>query len=563
MASSGKLRTRWAAIGAACAVTLGGGTLGIVQASVSSGDRAVYVPISPVRVLDTRAGTPVSNGTLKVVVEGNINLPSGSTQVVVPVDASAVALNITVTEGQKNGQYGFVTAFPCASDTETPPNASSLNFESKVDIANAMNVTTSANGSICLYVYGTADLIVDIAGYYTDHNHDDRYYTETEVDTALTNKADVASLMAPIAPSLPVTIDSTGDVGLSTSIAIGINGNPIISYFDETLGDLKVAACNNPTCTTSTITTIDSFGRVGWYTSIAIGINGNPVISYWDQTNANLKIAACNNPTCTTSTNTTIDSAGDVGAWTSIAIGVNGNPIISYLDFGNANLKIAACNNPTCTTSTNTTIDSDSDVGWYTSIAIGTNGNPVISYRDNTDIYLGDTKLDLKIAVCNNPTCTTSTITTIDSAGDVGYYTSITIGTNGNPIISYFYGTSGDLRIAACNNPTCTTSTNTTIDSLGDVGYYTSIAIGTNGNPIISHLDVTNLDLKIAACNNPTCEALGGAPAATNTTIDGAGEVGWFPSMTIGTNGNPIISYGDLENYDLKVFSPWWLNGGR
>ena len=101
MASTANLRTRWAAIGAACAVTFGGGTFGIVQASVSSGDRAIYVPISPVRVLDTRAVTPITNGTLKVVVEGAINLPSGSTQVVVPVDASAVALNITVTEGQK------------------------------------------------------------------------------------------------------------------------------------------------------------------------------------------------------------------------------------------------------------------------------------------------------------------------------------------------------------------------------------------------------------------------------------------------------------------------------
>ena len=290
MASSGKLRTRWAAIGAACAVTLGGSTIGIVQASVSSGDRAVYVPITPVRVLDTRAGTPITNTTLKVVVEGSINLPSGSTQVVVPVDASAVALNITVTEGQKNGQYGFVTAFPCTSDSDTPPNASSLNFESKVDIANAMNVTTSANGSICLYVYGTADLIVDIAGYYTDHNHDDRYYTETEVDTALTNKADVASLMAPIAPSLPLAIDSAGDVGEFSSIAIGTNGNPIISYHDNTNGDLKVAACNNPTCTTSTNTTIDSVGLVGWYTSITIGTNGNPIISYWDQTNQDLKV---------------------------------------------------------------------------------------------------------------------------------------------------------------------------------------------------------------------------------------------------------------------------------
>ena len=503
MASLAKLRTRWAAIGAACAVTLGGGTFGIVQASVSSGDRAVYVPITPVRVLDTRAGTPITNTTLKVVVEGTINLPSGSTKVVVPVDASAVALNITVTEGQKNGQYGFVTAFPCTSDTDTPPNASSLNFESKVDIANAMNVTTSANGSICLYVYGTADLIVDIAGYYTDHNHDDRYYTETEVDTALTNKADVASLMAPIVPSLPVTIDSNGQVSGQTSIAIGTNGNPIISY----------------------------------------------------GTNTSLKVAACNNPTCTTSTNTTIDSAGVVGTDSSITIGTNGNPIISYYDGTNTSLKVAACNNPTCTTSTNTTIDSNGDVGYFTSITIGTNGNPIISYTDATNF-------DLKVAACNNPTCTTSTNTTIDSNGSVGAYTSIAIGTNGNPIISYYDGTNGDLKIAACNNPTCIgategdRSTNTTIDNAGNVGLFTSIAIGTNGNPIISHLDATNFDLKIAACNNPTCTT------STNTTID-SGFVGYYTSITIGTNGNPIISYGDLENYDLKVFSPWWMVGGR
>ena len=147
----------------------------------------------------------------------------------------------------------------------------------------------------------------------------------------------------------------------------------------------------------------------------------------------------------------------------------------------------------------------------------------------------------------------------------MGEVSSIAIGTNGNPIISYSYydADNSSLKVAACNNPTCTTSTITTIDSAGDVGAWTSIAIGVNGNPIISHLDAGNLDLKIAACNNPTCEALGGAPAATNTTIDSAGVVGFWPSMTIGTNGNPIISYGDLENYDLKVFSPWWIAGGR
>jgi hypothetical protein len=426
-----------------------------------------------------------------------------------------------------------------------------------------MNVTTSANGSICLYVYGTADLIVDIAGYYTDHNHDDRYYTETEVDTALTNKADITSLMAPITPSVPVTLDSAGQVGAETSIAIGTNGNPIISYHDSTNGDLKIAACNNPTCTTSTNTTIDSTGVVGTDSSITIGTNGNPIISYWDDTNGDLKVAACLNPTCTTSTNTTIDSAGLVGQYTSIAIGINGNPIISYFDNTNGALKIATCNNPTCTTSTTTTtIDSAGNVGLSTSITIGTNGNPIISYYDITNGVL-------KVAACKNPTCTGATENDrsdnyiIDSAGLVGYHTSITIGTNGNPIISYYDITNGDLKIAACNNPTCTgateleRSTNTTIDSGGAVGGYTSIAIGTNGNPIISYYDQDNSALKVTACNNPTCTT------STNTTIDSAGVVGQYTSIAIGINGNPIISYYDITNQDLKVFSPWWLTGGR
>jgi hypothetical protein len=555
MASLAKLRTRWAAIGAACAVTLGGGTFGIVQASVSSGDRAVYVPITPVRVLDTRAGTPITNTTLKVVVEGSINLPSGSTEVVVPVDASAVALNITVTEGQKNGQYGFVTAFPCTSDTDTPPNASSLNFESNVDIANAMNVTTSANGSICLYVYGTADLIVDIAGYYIDHNHDDRYYTETEVDTALTNKADVASLMAPIVPSLPATIDSTGSVGAHTSTAIGTNGNPVISYHDETNLNLKVAACNNPTCTTSTNTTIaDVTG--GLHTSIAIGIDGNPIISYLTLSGGNLEVAACDNPTCTTSTNTIIDSDGFVGSYTSIAIGTNGNPIISYYDQDNSALKVTACNNPTCTTSTNSTVDSNGDVGKFTSITIGTNGNPIISYYDQTNSAL-------KVAVCNNLTCTGSTELErstnyiLDSAGNVGLYPSIAINFDGFPIISYLDYDNQDLKVAACNNPTCTTSTNTTVDSVTAVLVNSSIAIGTNGNPIISYYDFANKDLKVAICKNTNCTT------STNTTVDGAGDVGLYNSIAIGTNGTPIISYYDNTSKDLKVANPWWMVGGR
>ena len=53
---SGVLRVRWAAIGAAVAVSLGAGGIGIVNATISSGSKAVYVPIEPCRLADTRTG---------------------------------------------------------------------------------------------------------------------------------------------------------------------------------------------------------------------------------------------------------------------------------------------------------------------------------------------------------------------------------------------------------------------------------------------------------------------------------------------------------------------------
>jgi len=410
-----------------------------------------------------------------------------------------------------------------------------------------------------LYVYGTADLIVDIAGYYADHDHDDRYYTKAQTDTALSEKANSTDLYQPALPTAPRTLDSGGDVGQFTAIAIGTNGYPIISYRDNTNDDLKVAACTNPTCTNSTITTLDSGGDVGWYPSIAIGTNGNPIISYSDNTNDDLKVAACTNPTCTNSTNSTIDSFGNVGMYTSIAIGTNGYPIISYQDVANGDLKVAACTNSTCNQLASAAnihiLDNNGVVGMYTSIAIGTSGNPIISHYDLTNG-------NLKVAACRNSTCNqvanTASIYTLDSGGDVGSYTSIAIGTNGNPIISYFDNTIGDLKVAVCDTATCSTSTNRSVDNAGGGPlWFTSITIGTNGNPIISYYNGTITALLMAICINPTCTGY------TITTLDNTADVGWYTSITLGANGNPIISYYDFTAGNLKVASAWWLAGGN
>ena len=100
-------------------------------------------------------------------------------------------------------------------------------------------------------------------------------------------------------PATVTIVDNVADVGYLTSIAMGADGLPVISYFDNTNKDLKVAKCNNASCTgTSTISVVDSFQDIGWFTSITLGADGLPVVAYHDMTNGNLKVVKCSSATC-------------------------------------------------------------------------------------------------------------------------------------------------------------------------------------------------------------------------------------------------------------------------
>lgn len=172
----GLWRSRWAAIGAAVAVSVGAG--GIVQwASADSGPRSDFISITPVRVLDTRDGVDiglpgpfVSPVSQDLTMTGNIPTTTGA-QIVVPPGATGVVLNVTVVQPTL---AGFVSVRP--GDAPGAPATSSLNFEAGVTQPNAVTVqlpTTGADaGKIELTydAYGSAgattDLLVDVVGYY-------------------------------------------------------------------------------------------------------------------------------------------------------------------------------------------------------------------------------------------------------------------------------------------------------------------------------------------------------------------------------------------------------------
>ena len=348
------------------------------------------------------------------------------------------------------------------------------------------------------------------------------------------------------------TVDSIGSVGGQSSITVGVDGLPVISYLEDFISheDLKVAKCTNQFCSSPTITTVDT-GEGGRYTSISIGVDGYPVIAYYDSANDDLKVAKCTNISCTSFTKTTVDDFQDIGVTLSMAIGVDGNPVISYHHQSSTHaLRVAKCTNPSCTDSTISIVDSDGIVGQWSSIAIGVDGNPVISYKD------GSINGNLNVLHCGDIDCAettnNNTITTVDTSGDVGFDTSLTIGVDGKPVISYRESfNNGALKIVHCGDLNCTETINsntiTTVDSV-NTGKFSSITIGMDGYPVISYQDgLPNAVLKIAKCHNITCTS------STITTVDTSTTSPRGTSITIGTDGNPLISYQNTQGFDLNM----------
>ena len=164
----GLIRSRWAAIGAAVAVTLGGG--GLIGVS-AAGSASSFTTVDTARIMDTRpSGERVANEWVRLQVTGEVPTYTSTGVVdatVVPAGAEAVAVNLTVTGANSSG---FMSAVAC-TEADMPtglPSVSAANFSAGVDVANALTVPLGADGSMCIYVYGSTHVLVDASGYYSE-----------------------------------------------------------------------------------------------------------------------------------------------------------------------------------------------------------------------------------------------------------------------------------------------------------------------------------------------------------------------------------------------------------
>jgi hypothetical protein len=270
-----------------------------------------------------------------------------------------------------------------------------------------------------------------------------------ERDT-LGNWSNRDSASVQVVSNLITTVDAGGSVGSYTSISVPSDGLPVISYYYITNQDLKVVKCGKADCSTGNIiTTLDAAGMVGSYSSITVAQNGLPIISYYDETNGNMKVVKCGKADCSSgNTLTTVDAVGNVGQYTSITVPSDGLPVISYYDITNQDLKVVKCGMADCSSgNTITTVDAAGSVGLYASIAVPSGGFPVIGYYGANN---------LKVVECGTTDCSSgNTLTTVDAAGMVGLHTAITVPSDGIPIISYYDATNNDLKVAKCGKADC------------------------------------------------------------------------------------------------------------
>ena len=132
-----------------------------------------YRSLNPARLLETRSGPGL------VTVDGlfaGAGRVVGSTAVEVQIagrggvaiGSRAVALNVTAVDPAADG---FATVYPC---DRPRPNASNLNFAASPGtrpqpaganaVANAVVMSLSATGTVCVYVSQSTDLIIDVNG---------------------------------------------------------------------------------------------------------------------------------------------------------------------------------------------------------------------------------------------------------------------------------------------------------------------------------------------------------------------------------------------------------------
>jgi hypothetical protein len=322
-------------------------------------------------------------------------------------------------------------------------------------------------------------------------------------------------------------VDTNGGVYYHSSLALGADDLPHISYFDGPNKDLKYAKWTGVSWEN---TTVDSAGYVGHYNSMALDANGFPHISYtnypnglgyarWDGTSWNKEI---------------VDNI--CSGYISLALDSFDNPHISYSPsgYGNYTIKYAKWTGSSWIIETVV----DFEYGGYTSISLDSMDYPAITYVGWTSSSLDK---NLKFARWNGSTWNYETI---DSVGDVGYYNFLALDSNDYPHVSYCDNTNDNVKFAKWTGTAWNIGI---VDSIENYDGSTSLALDSDDNAHICYYDRGDNEIKYATGSffNWSIE-----------TIESIGPMepygSFMLSIELDQNQEPNISYYSTTTRALK-----------
>jgi hypothetical protein len=219
-------------------------TTQVAQLTTATGD--TYVPIAPVRILDTRPGIdiglsdPFYNSvprTFHVAGTGGGTIPS---------DAVAITANLTVTDQQS---AGYVSVGPSITAT---PATSTINFPFGDTRANNLTLPLNADGDLMAVFKGPpgkfTNLILDVTGYFLADDSGATYQPITAVRKLDTRFG--TGLAGRFSVNVPRSFQVSG--GTVPADAVAVTGNLTV-VGQSKAGYVSLGPANQANPTTSTI----------------------------------------------------------------------------------------------------------------------------------------------------------------------------------------------------------------------------------------------------------------------------------------------------------------------